>query len=193
MNTQLCLQEDNEEIECSMEASVYGDIKEKPKLENVQVKSTEFEPCTPEVKVQEKKGKTIKKKTSKKNRSKNKVNSSKKNIKNDFNNEICLIEKNFIGKKRHIKKGFSYYFPKKSKNKLNFNSDNNNTPIIINGSTDSSIIHLCQNSINDTGQNKRFENENLNELFLPKEDESDFYDFSTISIVEYNQDYKIIK
>ena len=192
MNPQICLQEDNDEREYHIEASIYGDIKEVSQQQNNQKQNTESSSNIQEENVQDKKGKPRKKKYEKKIRRKNKVNLTKKKIKNYSYNEITLVKNNFIGKKRTIKKRFSYYFLKKSKNELKFNSDNNNTPININGSTDSSIIHLCQNNLDDTGQNKKLVNENLNELFIPKDNESYYYNLDTIANIEYNQDCKKI-
>ena len=192
MNPQICLQEDNDEREYHIEASIYGDIKEVSQQQNNQKQNTESASNIQEENVQDKKGKSRKKKCEKKNRRKNKVNLTKKKIKNYSYNEITLVKNNFIGKKRTIKKRFSYYFLKKSKNKLKFNSDNNNTPININGSTNSSIIHLCQNNLDDTGQKKKFVNENLNELFIPKDNEYDCCNFNDIANIEYNQDCKIL-
>ena len=110
---------------------------------------------------------------------------------NSYNNEINKKRKRSKRNSKKIKNKFSYYFKKKSRNKIKlkkilYQEKSNN----FGGSIISSLTDLNEGS---PGQEKKlkFDNEIIDCLFVGvEEEEYDFYNIEIISSINFNKDYQ---
>ena len=108
---------------------------------------------------------------------------------NSYNNEINKKRKRSKRNSKKIKNKFSYYFKKKSRNKIkkNLHQEKSNN---FGGSIISSLTDLNEGS---PGQEKKlkFDNEIIDCLFVGvEEEEYDFYNIEIISSINFNKDYQ---
>ena len=139
--------------------------------------------------IEESRRKKRKKKPVKKIRIKRDLTNKKIITINSYNNEINKKGKRSKKNSKKIKNKFSYYFKKKSRNKIkkNLHQEKSNN---FGGSIISSLTDLNEGS---PGQEKKlkFDNEIIDCLFVGvEEEEYDFYNIEIISSINFNKDYQ---
>ena len=189
MNPENLILSSTEENCCSSKQNL-GDIHQN----NQNIKTEGESTINPESEEKQQKEK-IKRKIKKKKRQKNLIKKSK--AKKCLNNQRSITTHSSKGKydkekeaikenKKRVKKRYSYYFRKKSRIKINpkLSKDKCNN---FGGSQAKNLIYL---GIGSLVQERKYYNNNFNDILWGTDGEVEIFDFNRISVISFNYDYK---